>query len=174
MEVTGLSNELETKLRELLDRDAIREVYTRYGRGLDRADAALIASAYHPDAIEDHHGETFDGATIGETLQHHSLRSMDRTSTHFTNLSIALDGDRAGCEAYYIGLHVLKGGEKRLMSSGRTFDRFERRNGEWRFIHRVIAPEMLRIMPLDEISVNGPAMERGPGDPSYEVLRVSR
>ena len=164
--------ELETKLRELLDRDAIRDVYTRYARGLDRCDAALISSAYHPDAVEDHHGETFDGATIGATLQHHSQRSMERTATHFTNLSIALDGDKAGCEAYYIGLHMLKGGEKRLMSSGRTFDRFERRDGEWRFIHRVICPEMLRIMPLDEITVNGPATERGPGDPSYDVLRV--
>jgi len=166
--------ELEKKLRELLDRDAIREVYTRYARGLDRCDAALISSAYHPDAEEDHHGETFDGATIGETLRHHGMRSMERTSTHFTNLSIALDGDKAGCEAYYIGLHVLKGGEKRLMSSGRTFDRFERRDGEWRFIHRVICPEMLRVMPLDEITVNGPATERGPGDPSYAVLSLGK
>jgi len=172
MESTGLSSDLEAKLRELLDRDAIRQVYARYARGIDRADAALITSVYHPDAVEDHHGETWDGATIGEKLKHHSLHGMDRTITHFTNISIALDGDRAGAEAYYMGLHVLKGGEKRLMSAGRTFDRFERRGGEWRFIHRVICPEMLRIMPLDEITVNGPTTERGQGDPSYEVLRV--
>jgi ketosteroid isomerase-like protein len=168
-----MANDTEAKLRELLDREAIRDVYARYARGIDRADAALLTSAYHPDAIEDHHGETMTGATIGETLTRHTLHSMDRTSTHFTNLSIAVSGDKAGCEAYYIGIHVLKGGAKRLLSSGRTFDQFERRNGEWRFSHRIIAPDMIRVMPLDEVTVNGPATERGPGDPSYQVLRVA-
>jgi ketosteroid isomerase-like protein len=169
-----LSNDNENKLQALLDREAIRDVYARYARGIDRTDVALLTSAYHSDAVEDHHGETFTGAEVGEKLAGHARRAMERTSTHFTNISIALNGDQAGSEAYYIGLHVLRGGEKRLMTSGRTFDRFERRDGEWRFSHRVIAPEMVKVMPLDEISAGGAAGERGPGDPSYEVLRVSR
>jgi ketosteroid isomerase-like protein len=169
-----LAQDNEEKLQNLFDREAIRDVYARYGRGIDRADAALIASSYHPDAVEDHHGETFTGATVGAALAGHALRGMERTSTHFTNISIALDGDEAGAEAYYIGLHVLKGGEKRLMTSGRTFDRFERRDGEWRFSHRVIAPEMVKIMPLDEISAGGVVGERGANDPSYAVLGQPR
>jgi hypothetical protein len=159
-------------LRQLLDREAIRDVYTRYARGLDRADCELVGSAYHADAVEDHHGETYSGATIGEILTRHVLESMSRTNTHITNITIALDGDKAGCEAYYLGLHVLKNGERRLMSAGRSLDRLERRDGAWRFVRRTILPDMVRVLPSDEIAVPTMATERGPGDPSYEVLRI--
>jgi hypothetical protein len=168
-----VSNDHETNLRELLDREAIRDVYARYARGLDRVDAALLSSAYHPDAVEDHHGETYYGDTIGEALTRHAIESMERSSMHFTTLSIATKGDKAGCEAYYLGVHLLKGGEKRLFSSGRTFDRLERRDGAWRFIHRIIAPDMVRILPADEITIPHFISRRDPSDPSYEVLRVS-
>ena len=162
----------ESGLQGLLDREAIRNVYTRYARGIDRADAALISSAYHPDAVEDHHGETYSGASIGDTLASHVLTGMKQTITHFTNLTITLAGDRAGCEAYYLGIHTVKGGEKHLLSSGRTFDRLERRGNDWRFISRTIVPETVGILPLDAITVPHSGSERSPGDPSYRVLRM--
>lgn len=162
----------ETALQEMLDREAIRSVYIRYARGLDRGDAQLIASAYHPDATEDHHGEVYSGATIGETLANHVLEGMNRTLTQITNITIALNGDKAGCEAYYMGLHVLKNGGKRLMSAGRSLDRLERRGGEWRFVYRNILPDMVRILQGDEIAVAGIVHDRSPGDQSYEILRV--
>ena len=160
----------ETAVQAMLDREAIRSVYTRYARGLDRGDAQIIASAYHADAVEDHHGEVFSGATIGETLARHVLEGMNRTITHITNTTITLDGDKAGCEAYYLGLHVLKNGEKRLMSTGRSLDRLEKRDGTWRFVYRNILPEMVRIMQGDEISIAGIVYDRSPADQSYEIL----
>ena len=36
--------EMEKKLRELIDRDEIRQVMMRYGRGLDRLDFELARS----------------------------------------------------------------------------------------------------------------------------------
>lgn len=162
----------EQSLRHLLDREAIRDVYTRYARGLDRADVELVSSAYHPDATEDHHGEVYSGAAIGTILTRHVLESMSRTNMHITNITIAINGDLAGCEAYYLGLHVVKNGEKRLMSAGRSLDRLERREGIWRFVYRNILPDMVRILPSDEIALGTPVSERGPGDPSYEILRV--
>ena len=48
------------EIRRLLDKEAIREVLLRYARGIDRHDDDLMASAYHPDAIDDH------GAYIGD------------------------------------------------------------------------------------------------------------
>jgi ketosteroid isomerase-like protein len=164
----------ENTLRELLDREAIRDVYTRYARGLDRGDAGLIASAYHPDATEDHHGEVYTGATIGETLINHVLQGMERTNTHINNITIALNGDKAGCEAYYMGLHVLKNGGKRLMSAGRTLDRLEKRQGHWRFTYRNILPEMVRILEGDEIAIAGIVYDRNANDQSYEILRMGR
>ena len=46
-------------------RDEIRELLTRYCRGVDRMDAELIASAYHPDAIDEHGMTQFTGETVG-------------------------------------------------------------------------------------------------------------
>jgi len=163
----------EQSLQGLLDREAIRDVYTRYARGLDRADAALLSSAYHPDATEDHHGEVYSGAEIGEILTSHVLEGMNRTATHIMNVTIALEGARAGCEAYYIGLHVTKNGDKRLMSAGRSLDRLERRDGVWRFIYRNILPHMVRILPGEEISAGVSPGQRDTGDPSYEILKLS-
>lgn len=162
----------ETALQEMLDREAIRNVYTRYARGLDRGDAGLIASAYHPDATEDHHGEVYSGVSIGETLANHVLEGMNRTFTQITNITIALNGDKAGCEAYYMGLHVLKNGNKRLMSAGRSLDRMEKRGGEWRFVYRNILPDMVRILQGDEITIAGIVYDRSTDDQSYEILRV--
>ena len=161
----------ESALQEMLDREAIRNAYTRYARGLDRGDAGLIASAYHPDATEDHHGEVYIGETIGETLANHVLEGMNRTFTQITNITIALNGDKAGCEAYYMGLHVLKNGNKRLMSAGRSLDRMEKRGGEWRFVYRNILPDMVRILEGDEIAIAGIVYDRSMADQSYEVLR---
>jgi ketosteroid isomerase-like protein len=160
----------EKALRELMDREAIRSVYMRYARGLDRGDAELIASAYHPDATEDHHGEVYKGETIGQILADHVLTGMSRTHTNMTNLSITLNGDKAGCEAYYLGLHVMKNGGKRLMSAGRSLDKLEKRNGEWRFVYRNILPDMVRILQGDEIAIAGVVYDRSRADQSYEIL----
>jgi SnoaL-like domain len=162
----------ETALLELLDREAIRDVYTRYARGVDRGDARLIASAYHLDATEDHHGEVYSGESIGEVLVSHVLKGMSRTNTHINNITIALNGDKAGCEAYYMGLHVLKNGGSRLMSAGRSLDRLEKRQGQWRFSYRNILPEMVRILEGDEIAIAGIVYDRSPNDESYEILRL--
>jgi SnoaL-like domain len=162
----------ETALRELLDREAIRDVYTRYARGLDRGDAQLIGSAYHSDATEDHHGEVYSGETIGDILASHVMKSMSRTNTHINNITIELNGDKAGCEAYYMGLHMLKNGDKRLMSAGRSLDRLEKRDGVWRFVYRNILPDMVRILQGDEIAVAGIVYDRSPNDQSYEILRA--
>ena len=47
------------EIQHLIDRQAILDCLTRYGRGVDRFDRELVLSAYHPDAIDDH------GAFVG-------------------------------------------------------------------------------------------------------------
>ncbi|MCK9470111.1 MAG: nuclear transport factor 2 family protein, partial [Porticoccaceae bacterium] len=46
--------DIDRELQEMLDRHKIYQVLTRYCRGVDRGDAALIKSVYHDDAIDDH------------------------------------------------------------------------------------------------------------------------
>ena len=41
-------------MRILEDQQAIRDVLSRYARGVDRCDLGLLKSAYHPDGYDDH------------------------------------------------------------------------------------------------------------------------
>ena len=94
------------QLHEFLEKQAIREVAMRYCRGVDRCDAALISSAYHPDAFDDHSGRIFTGETVGEGIVASMREILDATTHHITTQTIKFDGDTARCESYYVGVHL--------------------------------------------------------------------
>ena len=50
----------DARLAKMLAHAEIRDVLARYARAIDRADAELLKSCYHPDAIEEHAGN-FEG-----------------------------------------------------------------------------------------------------------------
>jgi ketosteroid isomerase-like protein len=165
--------ELDPKIQELLDKEAIREVIVSYARGVDRGDADLVTSAYHPDAVDDRGYEQYSGETIGPKMVEQMLGSMAMTSHHFTTQTIHIDGDTAGAETYTLGIHQSSFGEKpsRILSAGRYIDKLERRDGEWRIIHRSMVNDMVRTLPLeDEIDLGPWEGRRDRDDPSYDVL----
>ena len=168
------STQRDRAIQELVDKEAIREVIVRYGRGVDRGDSELISSAYHPDAVDDRGFGQYTGETIGTEMVESMLKSMVMTSHHLTTQTIHVDGDTAGAETYSIGVHrsTRDGQESRLLTSGRYIDRLERRDGEWRIIHRRAVTDMLRALSLEEETDLGPQLSRRDrDDPSYEVLR---
>ena len=92
------------------------------------------------------------------------------TSIHITTQSIRVAGDRAGVESYYFGIHRTAN-DQRLLSAGRMIDELERRDGEWRIIHRDVVLEMARVLSLDEEVEFGEQLgRRDRTDPSYRVL----
>ena len=58
------ATDMEARIVELMDREAIRDCLYLYCRGIDRADEATLRSAYWPDAI-DNHG-SYNGPIDGE------------------------------------------------------------------------------------------------------------
>ena len=88
------------RLERLLARDEIRDVLSRYARGVDRADGPLLKSCYHPDAIEEHGGnytgnafEYVDGAIP-------RIRAMGVMQHLLGTSHIEFDGDTAWVETY--------------------------------------------------------------------------
>jgi ketosteroid isomerase-like protein len=165
---------VDREIQALLDKQAIREVMMRYFRGLDRCDAALIASAYHHDAVDDHGGRTFSGEGIGQGIIDH-MRELHIVSGshHITNQTIHLDGDTAASESYFFGymLESHEGEERTLQMAGRYLDRLERRNAEWRIAHRLVVPEMAG--QVSGVMWLGRPLSYGASDttdPSYAVL----
>ncbi|MDO6414523.1 nuclear transport factor 2 family protein [Sphingomonas sp. BIUV-7] len=152
-----MDQDLERKLRELIDRHEIWTLLLRYARGLDRLDREMVRSSYWDDAIDDHHG--FVGTpddfidwvfTSREGLagvQHHGLNN------HYCEL----DGDDAYSETYYtfVGVNLTP---PHMFSIGRYIDHFQRRGGVWKIANRVTVIEKtydLHANAADALSIGG-------------------
>ena len=67
-------------VQNLIDKAEILECMHRYCRGIDRLDRAMVRSAYHDDAIDDHIGYSgpFEGFLDWAFEYHGSDASYDR------------------------------------------------------------------------------------------------
>ena len=151
---------------------AIREVLARYCRGIDRADAELVASAYWPEA-EDRHG-CFDGNAhefarfIGPFLAEHYTLTQ-----HLLGQSlIRVEGDIAKCETYFSSRQGKRGGDVPSVElvSGRYVDRMERRNGEWRIGDRQLILDFVFDAPQREAIPGSVYGAVGRTDTSYQLF----
>jgi hypothetical protein len=164
----------EAGLQQLLDKQAIREATLRYCRGVDRCDPELIASAFHPDAVESHGGYHGDIPGFLEWLLP-KLRANHYVTTHLiANQLIELELDVAFSEAYLVAFHrsLLEGADVEWVFGGRYVDRFERRGGDWRIASRVLVHDWSRTGTVDPQAWAPPlsfaAGLRSREDPSYE------
>lgn len=135
-----MTEDLEGKLRELIDRQEIWNLLLRYGRGLDRLDQELLRSCYWDDAIDDHHifvgkpddfvNWSLDFSRTSSTVHHHGVNN------HY----VELDGDDAYGETYFT--YIAASPEPpHALSIGRYVDHFQRRNGVWKIANRVCVIE---------------------------------
>lgn len=118
---------------DLTARYAILNSLANHSRGVDRADATLLGSAYHADATVDYGfyaGPAESLVAMLATAQKTSLPTLHRTS----NCEIRVAGDRAVSESYVIA--YVEEPEVQRMVFGRYLDRHERRDGAWRLSHR--------------------------------------
>ena len=123
------------ELRYLRDRQEILDCINRYGRGLDRLDADLVAGAYHADAIDNH------GPFVGYVPEFVKF-ALDVESqfgwTHhgITSHNCDIDGDTAHAESYVYWFVRMPDGKNLGAGGGRYLDRLERREGRWKLTLR--------------------------------------
>ena len=150
--MTDTTDGLDPRLQRMLDEQAVRDVVLRYFVGVDRRDVDLISSAYHPDAVDARGHQTFHGATAGPDILASNRKVMTSTVHHVTSQFVELDGDDARCETYCLGVHVTGGDKppKRMYTAGRYHDQLQKRDGEWRFVRRESAMDMMRLSALED------------------------
>lgn len=174
-----MSNINNSKLQELLDKQAITEVLHQYCRGADRCDEELMMSCYHPDATDQHN--FFSGN--GRKFCKHAITTLRRlrSSNHIvSNILIELDGDRAFSESYVTIVHrpVIDGKTLELHHYGRYLDVFECRNGEWKILHRHYVQDFNSIVQQVEIPVEENALsvfsKRYPEDLVYQKFDIAK
>jgi hypothetical protein len=149
--------------------EEIRQAVLRYCRGVDRLDAELMFSAYHPDATDDH--GTYVGSARG--LCDHVVRSHRRyEATLHCVLNHAIDfvNDATATGEVYniVYLRQVVDGELLLHTWwGRYLDRYEERDGRWAIAHRVCVHEWTRSEPAGAaMAVDASAFRSGAADRS--------
>ncbi len=170
-------------IRQLLDRDAIRNCLYRYCRGIDRCDRELLKTifwAHAPVKI----GSSFNGT--GDDLIEWvlpQLLGLDQTMHMLGNMCIELESQFARVETYAHCYHRLKGEEGKpfdVIVAGRYLDRFEKRREEWRICARVMIYDWFREYTdsgdwgkgfLGQTLTPGITLGgRKPDDPGYKIL----
>lgn len=172
-----LERDLDLALAEidrLKSAEAIRDCVRRVCRGIDRIDEDLLRSAFHPDATVDM-GKIYQGgadAWIASALTHQASQSQRQHMPG--SISVRIDGEEAFAETYELDRHKTPMGDevKDLILAARTFDRFVRRDGEWRIIERTKVLDWARAISADDgIYANSP-LETGADDKTDAAYRL--
>ena len=145
---SGAPGEAQQRLERMLARDEIHAVIARYARGVDRADAALLKSCYHPDAIEEHGGNYSGNAFSYVDGAVPRIRLMGAMQHLVGTSHIEFEGDVAWVETYL--WTFARFGATDTFTGGRLIDRFERRRGEWKIAHRRTVFDWNRDTPSSE------------------------
>ena len=163
-------------LQEIANRLAIQDVLTKHCRGVDRADADLLKSAYWPDAEVAYGG--FDGHahTFCEALPQ-GIRRYASTQHRVTNVSIDFHGDDAVVESYVTAYHYLAvedGDDTELTYLGRYVDHMQRRGEQWKIMFRRVVMDWNQNLTASAV-LDGPTFSglargaRAPDDPLYAM-----
>lgn len=168
-------NEAEL-LQELEDKQALRELVTRYARAVDRADRELLAGVFAEGA------QVENGAFAGPANEFVAAclnrPELERSFHSVSNEFFAVDGDGARGEVYVIAVATWnKGGEKTdTLVGGRYVDEYRKEGGQWKIARRTFVHEWNMSFPTtavwDEglfgmIKLRG---QRSKDDPMYKIL----
>lgn len=152
----------------LIDQQALARLEPLYCRAVDRLDAQLLRSLFHPDGVEQRGGDPVLMHAAAEPMID-GLRSLF-TATHHTVTQALIDiaGDRATSESYYLSTVIAPGGRSsiervfgdryaseaeragtleqphEISTGGRYLSRYERFEGRWVFVHRLVVVEWNR------------------------------
>jgi ketosteroid isomerase-like protein len=172
----------EAALQELIDREAIRKLIARYVNASDRKDQAKLRSLYHLDAIDDH-GVMSSGPAVDFIEKLPEIQAPMEILHHaITTMNIEVEGEYAEGEIYVLAVHRVKGpeGSFDVTVGGRYFDKYEKRDGEWKYLHHRIVADWAHVHEPSIIRLDHPMLEgayigrSGPDDPSYDYFRLIR
>lgn len=164
-------------LREVADKQAIANCLAMHSRGVDRADANLLGSTYHPEA-EEAYGMRPASEFVSFVTQ---IQKGLPATLHRTNqMWIKVEGDTARSESYvtaYVETPGENGNIQRLVG-GRYLDRFVRYEGEWRIAQRIYVMDWNMNWPTTALPYEPPVQMahftptggKGASDPGRTLL----
>ncbi|MCB2072813.1 MAG: nuclear transport factor 2 family protein [Novosphingobium sp.] len=157
----------------LADKQAIRDLLYTYCRAVDRLDVPLGHSIWHEDGYADYGAGYYQGPGRGviDTICEHHLGLLSH-SHQITNILIEVDGIDAGSEAYVSGTMRMERDGKLFQIGvwGRYLDRWQKREGRWGLLHRVVVFDHQEVRETTDMPAHGLPASRDRKDPSYQIL----
>ena len=107
---------------------------------------------------------------------------MEILHHNVTTVNIAVDGDYAEGEIYVLAFHKIRTENQPmdLLIGGRYLDKYERRDGVWKYIERAVVADWANVNESSRVDLEHPLLEGshfgrpGPDDPSYTFFRLLR
>ena len=170
----------EALLQEMLDEFQLRKLVNSYCRAVDRGDIAHLRGLYHDDA-EDDHGAFSTGPADDFLNELAAARPYIRSMQHnVTTMNFAVSGDTAEGEIYTIATHTFVAGDRDVdvIVGGRYLDKYERRDGTWKFIERRIVTDWAHVNDPSSVDLSHPMTRDTPrgapdaNDPSYQFFSL--
>jgi hypothetical protein len=128
-----------SELNLLMAEREIRRRLVDYCHGIDRCDVALTASAYHPDATDDHGSFVGTGRDFAEYAASRLAERFEATQHSTGDPAIDFVSDTAATVVTYVRAEHLGRDDDGLFLvtfEGEYRDRFEHRDGAWRIADR--------------------------------------
>lgn len=171
---------MDPKLQALLDKQEITDLVYAYCNASDRHDHEKLRTLYHEDATDDH-GAFFQGLATDFIDKLPEIQApMEILHHNITNLNIALDGDYAEGEIYVLAFHRISTNTEPmdLLIGGRYFDRYEKRDGVWKFSAKAVVADWATVNSPSSVQLDHPLIEGstigrpGQEDPSYQFFTL--
>ena len=127
---------------------AIERLIATYAELVDDGDFAAVGQLLADATFTGGTGAVSGGDAIEKLLRDNVIVYEDgtpRTKHITTNLAIEVDEEAgtATSRAYFTALQALPGLALQPIVSGRYHDRFERRDGQWRFLERRVGTDLV-------------------------------
>ncbi len=139
---------METKLRQLIDKQEIYEVLCTYCRGVDRCDADLVRSAYHEDSYDDHGYWKGRGQDFAPFVVNRVWNANSATTHAIMNVLIDFDDNGiARCESQVMATLVRRDTNPVVadVMGGRYIDRLSKRDGIWKIEERTVVLDWTKV-----------------------------
>lgn len=158
-----------------LDRLALQTLAWTCCHAIDRRDYSLVRSLYHDDAVDDHGAMFKGGPDAYVAWLPGMMENWEATSHVISNMVYLIDGDDAEGELVVEAYHRTASSPRReIIAGGRYLDRYQKRDGVWRFWRRSLVldwsqtrPAAAETGPLDDGVSKG---RTDAGDPCFERL----
>ena len=105
---------------------------------------------------------------------------MEILHHNVTNINLAIDGDYAEGEIYVLAFHKIRTDTEPmdLLIGGRYFDRYEKRDGVWKYSARAVVADWAMVNETSTVQLEHPLVQGshigkpGQEDPSYGFFKL--